>query len=52
MEPRSDKALNESLLVVLEDLDARLDEALRQTFPASDPIAVSAEKSAPALIPS
>ncbi len=23
------------------DLDARLDEALRQTFPASDPIAVS-----------
>jgi hypothetical protein len=25
----------------LLDLDARLDEALRETFPASDPIAVS-----------
>jgi hypothetical protein len=30
------------------DLDARLDEALEETFPASDPIAVSPEPDAPA----
>jgi hypothetical protein len=30
-----------ALETVLPDLDARLDEALRETFPASDPIAVS-----------
>jgi hypothetical protein len=26
------------------DVDARLDEALRETFPASDPIAVTPER--------
>jgi len=30
------------------DLDERLDEALRETFPASDPIAVSQTELAPA----
>ena len=30
--------------LALADLDARLDEALRETFPASDPIAVSTSR--------
>jgi hypothetical protein len=37
------KARGEQLDAASKDLEARLDEALRETFPASDPIAVSGE---------
>jgi hypothetical protein len=33
--------------LVKDDLDKALDEALRESFPASDPIAVSIESHAP-----
>ncbi len=32
-----------------EELDERLDEALEETFPASDPVAVHHEDTAPAV---
>ena len=44
---RADDASSNAAADVPDDVDARLDEALEETFPASDPIAVSPELDAP-----